>query len=78
MNDWPPSNYPFLIALLILTVTAVALAIGDDELAENLAIYVYYSLILGIAIRFLSLRCLKVTWKGSTLLRNAFQLVRIS
>jgi len=52
MNDWPPSNYPFLIALLILTVTAVALAIGDEELAENLAIYVYYSLILGIAIRF--------------------------
>ncbi|CAG1004045.1 MAG: hypothetical protein MPEBLZ_00043 [Candidatus Methanoperedens nitroreducens] len=55
MNDWPPSNYPFLIALLILTVTAVALAIGDDELAENLAIYVYYSLILGIAIRFFEL-----------------------
>lgn len=55
MNDWPPSNYPFLIALLILTVTAVALAIGDEGLAENLAIYVYYSLILGIAIRFFEL-----------------------
>lgn len=52
MNDWPPSNYPFLIALLILTATAVALAIGDEELAENLAIYVYYSLISGVAIRF--------------------------
>ena len=55
MNDWPPSNYPFLIALMLLTVTAVTLVIGDEELAENLAIYVYYFLVLGVIIRFFEL-----------------------
>lgn len=54
-DDWPPSNYPFLIALMLLTVTAVTLAIGDEKLAENLAIYAYYFLVLGVAIRFLEL-----------------------
>ncbi|NJD52500.1 MAG: hypothetical protein FIB07_06475 [Candidatus Methanoperedens sp.] len=54
-DDWSPSNYPFLIALMLLTVTAVTLAIGDEKLAENLAIYVYYFLALGVAIRFFEL-----------------------
>jgi len=55
MDDWPPSRHMFLIALMLLTVTAVTLAIGDEELAENLAIYAYYFLVLGVAIRFFEL-----------------------
>ena len=55
MNDWPPSNYPILIALMLLAVTALTLAIGDDELAQNLAVYAYYLLVIGVAIRFFEL-----------------------
>ncbi|HEX7627645.1 MAG TPA: hypothetical protein VF354_01820 [Candidatus Methanoperedens sp.] len=55
MNDWPPSNYPILIALMLLAVTALTLAIGDDKLADNLAIYAYYLLVIGVAIRFFEL-----------------------
>ncbi|NJD54639.1 MAG: hypothetical protein FIB07_17495 [Candidatus Methanoperedens sp.] len=53
--SWPTSNYPFLIALMLLTVTAVTLAIGHEKLAENLAIYAYYFMVIGIAIRFFEL-----------------------
>ncbi len=55
MNDWPPSNYPILIALMLLAVTALTLAIGDDELAQDLAIYAYYLLVTGVVIRFFEL-----------------------
>jgi len=55
VSSWPPSNYPFLIALMLLTVTAVTLVIGDEKLAENLAIYVYYFLVLGLIIHFFEL-----------------------
>ncbi len=55
MNDWPPSNYPILIALMLLAVTALTLAIGDDKLAQDLAIYAYYLLVTGVVIRFFEL-----------------------
>jgi flagellar biosynthesis protein FlhB len=50
-----PYNYPFLIVLMLLTATAVTLAIGDEQLAETLTIYAYYFLVIGIAIRFFEL-----------------------
>jgi len=55
MNDWPPSNYPILIALMLLAVTALTLAIGDDKLAQDLAIYAYYLLVTGVIIRIFQL-----------------------
>lgn len=55
MDDWPPSNYPILIALMLLVATAATLANGDEKLAESLAIYAYYFLVIGVAIRFFEL-----------------------
>lgn len=55
MNEWPPSNYPFLIALMLFAATAATLALGDAKLAEELAIYAYYLLVIGVAIRFFEL-----------------------
>lgn len=51
-SDWPPSNYPIFLALVLLFATAVTLAMGDEPLAEDLAIYAYYLLVIGVAIRF--------------------------
>lgn len=50
-----PSNYPFLIALMLLSATAVTLTIGDEKLAESLIIYAYYFLVFGAAFRFFEL-----------------------
>ncbi|MFZ3383302.1 MAG: hypothetical protein WA144_05200, partial [Candidatus Methanoperedens sp.] len=36
-------------------VTALTLAIGDDKLAQDLAIYAYYLLVTGVVIRFFEL-----------------------
>ncbi len=55
MKDWPPSNYPILIAFMLLLATAATLAIGDEKRAEELAIYAYYLLVIGVAIRFFEL-----------------------
>lgn len=55
MKDWPPSNYPIFLALLLLAATAVTLAMGDEPRAENLAIYAYYLLVIGVTIRFFEL-----------------------
>lgn len=55
MNELPPSNYLFLIALMLFAATAATLALGDAKLAEELAIYAYYLLIIGVAIRFFEL-----------------------
>ncbi|HEY9205835.1 MAG TPA: hypothetical protein VIO58_07925 [Candidatus Methanoperedens sp.] len=55
MKHWPPSNYPIFIALILLVATAVALAVGDVKRAEELAIYAYYFLVIGVAIRFFEL-----------------------
>jgi hypothetical protein len=54
-SDWPPSNYPIFLALVLLVATAVTLSMGDETRAENLAIYAYYLLVIGVTIRFLEL-----------------------
>ncbi|MEL4304529.1 hypothetical protein [Methanococcoides sp. LMO-2] len=54
-SNWPPSNYPIFLALVLLVATAVTLAMGDESRAENLAIYAYYLLVIGVAIRFLEI-----------------------
>lgn len=54
-SDWPISNYPIFFALVLLSATAVVLAMGDEILAESLAIYAYYLLVIGVAIRFFEL-----------------------
>ena len=54
-SDWPPSNYPIFLALVLLFATAVTLAMGDEPLAEDLAIYAYYLLVIGVTIRFFEL-----------------------
>lgn len=51
-EGWPPSNYPIFLALVLLAATAVTLAMGDEKRAEELAIYAYYLLVIGVAIRF--------------------------
>ena len=54
-SDWPLSNYPIFLALVLLFATAVTLAMGDEPLAEDLAIYAYYLLVIGVTIRFFEL-----------------------
>ncbi len=54
-GGWPPSNYPIFLALVLLAATAVTLAMGDEPRAEELAIYAYYLLVIGVAIRFFEL-----------------------
>jgi len=51
-SDWPPSNYPIFFALVLLAATAVTLAMGNELRAEELAIYAYYLLVIGVTIRF--------------------------
>jgi len=52
-GNWPLSNYPIFIALILLVVTAVTLSMGDEKQAEDYAIYAYYFLVLGVGMRFL-------------------------
>jgi hypothetical protein len=52
MSDWPPSNYPIFLALVLLAATAATLAMGDEKQSEDLAIYAYYMLVIGVAVRF--------------------------
>jgi hypothetical protein len=52
---WPPSNYPIFLALVLLAAMVVTLAMGDELRAEELAIYAYYLLVIGVAIRFFEL-----------------------
>ena len=54
-SDWPPSNYPILFALFLLAATALVLAMGNKELAEELAIYAYYLLVIGVVIRMVEM-----------------------
>jgi len=53
--DWPPSNYPIFLALVLLVATAVTLALGDESRAEEFSIYAYYLLVIGVPIRFFEL-----------------------
>lgn len=55
MKDWPLSNYPILLALLLIATTAIILAAGDEPHAEEIAIYAYYFLVIGVVIRFFEL-----------------------
>ncbi|SNQ59714.1 hypothetical protein [Candidatus Methanoperedens nitratireducens] len=52
LKDWPSSNYPIFLALVLLAATAVTLSVGDESRAESLAIYAYYFLVIGVAVRF--------------------------
>ena len=55
-KNWPLSNYPILMAILLLIATAVLLGLGSSENdANQLAIYAYFLLVTGIAIRFFEL-----------------------
>ena len=55
LKDWPPSNYSIFLALVLLAATAVTLSIGDEQRADSLAIYAYYFLVIGVAVRFFEL-----------------------
>lgn len=55
-TTWPLSNYPILAAILLLIATAAALALGySEEYANQLAIYAYYGLVIGVALRVLEM-----------------------
>jgi len=66
--DWPIFNYPILLALFLLLATAIILALGNESLAEQLAIYAYYFLVIGVTIRFLELTVLDSTLHKITLI----------
>jgi hypothetical protein len=63
-GNWPLSNYPIFIALIFLVATAVTLAMGDEKLAEDYAIYAYYFIVLGVGIRFLEFTVPGKMWSG--------------
>lgn len=47
---------PFVVAFIILlTVAAGYLAVGEEALANKLAEYAYYSLVVGVALQLASL-----------------------
>ncbi|VVB86703.1 Uncharacterised protein [uncultured archaeon] len=55
-KNWPLSNYPILMALLMLIATAASLGLGSSEsYANQIAIYAYFLLVTGVAIRFFEL-----------------------
>ena len=46
---------PFVIGFMILLSTAaVYLSIGNETLADELAVYAYYSLVLGVLLQLIS------------------------
>jgi hypothetical protein len=77
-KNWPLSNYPILIALLLLITTAVLLELGSNENdANQLAIYAYFLLVAGITIRFFELTLpetfiLKIKEKILQISKNAY------
>jgi MFS family permease len=46
------SRIPIALALLLLVMTAISLAQGFEQRANDLAIYAYYGLVAGVAIQF--------------------------
>ena len=55
-ENWPLSNYPILLALMLLVATAISLGLGSTEAyANQLAIYAYFLLVIGVALRFFEL-----------------------
>jgi hypothetical protein len=55
LKDWPSSNYPIFLALVLLATTTITFSMGDEPRAESLAIYAYYFLVIGVAVRFFEL-----------------------
>lgn len=51
LEEWPLSNYPILVAVLLLVATALALVVSTEEAANTLATYAYYALVVGVALR---------------------------
>lgn len=55
-DRWPLSNNPILGAILLLIASALSLALGRSEsYANQLAIYAYYFLVIGVVIRIVEM-----------------------
>ena len=72
--DWPLSNYPIFITFILLAVTATTLAIGAEKRAEELAIYAYYFLVIGVLIRFFELALPEATLQKLSRARKHFSM----
>lgn len=56
MSEWPLSNYPVLMALILLVAVAIELMLGESEAYVNqLVIFVYFLLVIGTVVRFFEL-----------------------
>ncbi|MFZ3169540.1 MAG: hypothetical protein WA130_18155 [Candidatus Methanoperedens sp.] len=56
IENWPLSNYPILLAIMLLVATAISFGLGSSETnANQLAMYAYFLLVIGVAIRFFEL-----------------------
>lgn len=55
-ENWPLSNYPILMAIILLVATAIFIGLGESDVyANQLAIYAYFLLVTGVTIRFFEL-----------------------
>lgn len=52
-GGWPPSNYVFLPAILLLAATGLALVGSSAAVANGLAVDAYFLLVVGVALRLL-------------------------
>lgn len=52
---WPLSNNFILLAILLLVATAFALVTSTEAVANEIATYAYYALVVGVVIRVLEL-----------------------
>lgn len=55
LDEWPLSNNFILAAILLLIVSAFTLAFRTEEQANNYAIWAYYSLVVGVLLRFVEI-----------------------
>ena len=56
MSEWPLSNYPVLMALILMVAVAIELMLGESEAyANQLVIFAYFLLVIGAAVRFFEL-----------------------
>lgn len=54
-EDWPLSNNFILAAILLLLATAGSLVVATEALANQLARYAYYALVVGVLLRFIEM-----------------------
>ena len=48
---------PFIIGFMILLILAAAyLSVGNEAFADELAVYAYYSLVIGVILQLISLK----------------------